>query len=106
MIKTYLALEVSDQKIRHLIIEKSGSTIAMKRAGVSNFKLDPSAPGALTHFVQEIIAQENLDVARIFLTINRQDTVIHQMTLAKMSKTDLDVVVHGEIEKIPIFFEK
>jgi len=104
--KAYLAIEVTDHKLRYVVIEKSEKMVHATRAGVSNLTLDPSAQGALTACVRDIIAKENLDIARIFLTVNCRDTVIHQLTFAKMSKADLDVLVHGEIEKIPAFAEK
>lgn len=101
--ETFLALEVSEQKVRHIVLEKKGKDLVVKRTGGSIVEVGPSAPGALALFVKEVISLQNLKVSRIFLTVNRRDTVIHQLNLPKTSSKDLELIVSGEIEKIPGF---
>jgi hypothetical protein len=104
--KYFLALEITDQKLRYLVLEKTGKKIIFKGAGVSNYNLDSSAPESLTKAIKEIISKAGVRISRIFLTLNRRDTVIHQLSLSKMSQTDLKIIVTGEVEKIPSFTER
>ncbi len=106
MAKTFLALQLSEQKIRYLFFEKKGKELALNRTGVSLFKVDTTLPGALAQFIKEIISQSNTKPSRIFLTINRQDTVIHQLNLPQTGQNDFEVILQGEIEKIPSLAEQ
>ncbi len=103
---TALALEISEQKIRYVFLEKRGNGLAPQGTGVSTFKVDTSFSGALAKFIKETISAYPGKVSRIFLTINRRDTVIHQIALPKTSNANLKIVVPGEIEKIPNFTER
>ncbi len=106
MTETYLALEVTDQKIRYIVIDKKIKGMAFKRAGGSMAVVDPSVPGAFADAIKAIIAEHKLKVSRLFLSINRKQTVIHQLSLGKMSRPDLESIIEAEIERIPSFTDK
>ncbi len=102
----FLNLEISDQKIRYTVIEKKGKGLVFRNRGVSTFKVDTSAVGTLTSFINDLVAAQGIKISRIFLTVNRRDTVVHQLNLANMSQEELDVVIAGEIEKLSTFVDQ
>jgi uncharacterized membrane-anchored protein YhcB (DUF1043 family) len=96
-------MEVDEQKIRYLLVEHSIKGLGLIGAGESMIQVGPSAPGALSSFVKELAKARKLKIDRLFLTINRRDTVVHQLSLGSVSKTDLEQIIVAEIEKIPSF---
>lgn len=104
--KTLLALEVLEHTIRYIILEDKANSLAVIGTGAHAIEVGPSHPGALADCVKAIIAEHKLKVSRVFLTVNRQDSVVHQLSLSKMSSSDLDSIIAGEIDKIPQFSDR
>lgn len=103
MAKGFLGLEISDKLIRYVYLEKNGNSQRVLRAGKSAFKADLSAQGVLSGLIEGIFQENSIAPERIFLTISRRETVVHQVVLPKMSPRELEAVVIGEVEKIPDF---
>ena len=106
MAKGLLGLEISDKILRYVYLEKEQSDYCVIKADKIEIKINPSAPGSLYKIVQSILEQKDIQPRRIFVTISRRDTAIHQTLLPKMSSSELDEVVSGEIEKIPVFYHR
>jgi hypothetical protein len=104
--KTFLSIEVGEQKLRYILVEQGSNGLVFKGAGESTVEVGPSAPGALASFVKELVATQKLRVDRLFLTVNRRDIVVHQLNLGLVSKADLEEMIPPEIEKISSFADK
>jgi len=101
--KTFVSIDINEQKVRYLLVEQGVKGLAFKGAGESALQVGPSAPGALTSFIRGLVSSQKLKVDRLFLTVNRRDTVVHQFNLGQVSKKDLAEIIPAEIEKIPTF---
>ena len=107
MKKNLLGIEITDQKIRYVCVSQNLGKISVKGAGViASMALNTSAPENFTTLIRDIIAKEDFAPSRIFLTISRADTVIHQAIFPSMPPSEREEVVAYEIEKIPAFFDK
>jgi Tfp pilus assembly PilM family ATPase/Tfp pilus assembly protein PilN len=106
MMEIFLGLEILDQKVRYIVVEKNGKGISFRQSGESTLQVGPSAPGALSSFIKGLAVEQGLKISRVFLTLNRRDIVIHQMNLAKISKSDLEIIIPAEIEKISSFADR
>lgn len=106
MVRGLLGIEIADRTLRYVFLEKDSNVYRIMKAGKSTADVDLSAPGSLFQAIQSVLETEQISPDRIFLTVSRRDTVIHQVTLPKMSSRELEEVVSGEIEKIPVFFSR
>ena len=106
MARGLLGIEIAERTLRYVFVEKEANVYRIVKAGKSTVDVDLSVPGSLFQAIQSILETEQLSPDRIFLTVSRRDTVIHQVTLPKMSARELEEVVSGEIEKIPVFFSR
>ncbi len=104
--KTFLSIEIQEQKVRYFLVEQGIKGMAFKGAGESTLQVGPLAPGALASFVKELSASRQVKVDRLFLTVNRPEAVVHQFNLGQVSKSDLEMIIKAEIEKIPSFMER
>lgn len=103
MPKGLLGVEISSRKIRYAFVEKTGGTFLVKNTGASTIAVDAPATGSFTKLIQDILAKENISPTDIYLTFSNDDIIVHQLTLPKMSSSELEVVLPMEIEKIRIF---
>lgn len=69
------------------------------------FRADPSAEGALTNMIANVIKRENISPERIFLSLSRSDVLARELVLPPMKSDELEEVLVSEIEKIPTFSE-
>ena len=106
MIRKYLGIDISDDHIRYVYLKSSPFSNTILKAGKSKIDFDILTPRALCQSIKSLIKEEQVKPSRIFVSISRKDTVIHQLTLPKLSKREFDSVVTSEIEKIPVFHKQ
>ena len=102
----YLGLEITATKLRFVYIVEEKKTYVVKRAGAVDYEMDLLRDGGLAGAINRILDKEGISPERVFLSFSRQDTLIRQMTLPKMSAKDLDEVIRSEIQKVPAFTHK
>ena len=106
MAKGLLGIEVADRAVRYVYLEKKDRTYSILKAGKVTPKEDLTSPETLYGSIKKILDEQQILPARIFVSLSRRDVVIHQAVLPKMPKREIEVVVEGEIEKIPVFFHR
>lgn len=106
MMKKYLGIDISDDSIRYVYLNTKGFNHVITKAGKSKIDFDILTPGALRTAIKELIKLEKLKPSRIFVTVSRKDTVIHQFMLPKLSAKEFEEVITTEIEKIPTFHKQ
>ena len=99
--KGLLGLDISDDKLRFVYLEKEGRKYELKKAGKSGQKLDLSADGSIFNAVNEILKDKEINPKEIFVTISKDDTVLFQMVLPEMNASETEEALTGELEKIP-----
>jgi len=98
-----LSIDIADHKIRYIYCERKKNEFYVIEAGESKVQIDYLVPGTLFDAIINILGFVNITPNRIFLTISRKNTVVHQIVLPKMKPRELEQVVASEIEKIPTF---
>ncbi len=106
MEKGFLGIEIGDKILRYVYVAKQKGVNTLLRAGQMEAIFNFKTAGTLTETIQTIIDNEELRPERIFVTISRRDTLIHQQLMPRMPASELDEVVPGEIEKIPFFYNQ
>jgi len=106
MMKKYLGVDISDDAIRYVYLNTKGFNYVISKAGKSKIDFDLLSPGALRNAIKDLVKQEKLKPSRIFVTLSRKDTVIHQFMLPKLSAKEFEEVITTEIEKIPTFHKQ
>lgn len=110
MAQILLGLELSSKEIRYTFLERKQKRGVLLKAGKVPFSEGTSLknPANLKGIIQEFLKQENISPHKIFLTLSgsREDLLIHQINLPKMSQAELGEVISGEIERIPKFANK
>ena len=106
MMKKYLGVDISDDAIRYVYLNTKGFNYVISKAGKSKIDFDLLTPGALRTAIKDLVKQEKLKPSRIFVTLSRKDTVIHQFMLPKLSAKEFEEVITTEIEKIPTFHKQ
>jgi len=104
--KGLLGLEIAERTIRYVYLLKDGGKYRIDKAGEVSSKVDLSVPDALSAELRQILEKEAFSPQRIYATISRRDTVIHQVLFPKMNAGELEEAVSAEITKIPIFFQR
>lgn len=106
MEKGFLGIEIGEQTLRFVYVVKQKGEFVLLRAKQIEANLNFTNVGALTQAIKNIIVAEDLKPERIFVTISRRDTLVHQQYLPHMSASELEVVVPAEIEKVPFFYNQ
>ncbi len=106
MLKRYLGIDISDDFIRYVYLKTKPFSNTIVKAGKAKIDFDLLTPRALCQSIKSLIKQEQVKPSRIFVSISRKDTVIHQLNLPKLSKREFDSVITSEIEKIPAFHKQ
>lgn len=103
MAKKYLGVDISDDSVRYVYLKSKGFSFVVLKAGKSSIDFDVTSQGALRNAIKGLVKQEKLKPSRIFVSISRKDTVVHQLVLPKLSAREFEEVITSEIEKIPTF---
>ena len=106
MARGYLGIEISTSKLRYSYIEKSVRGLLLKKTGTHTLPLDVTAPSALSRHIQAIIDEEKLAVQGIFVTLSRKEAPVNHKKFPPLPLKDLHDVIEGDIEKIPLFFDR
>src|SRR3989338_8508690 len=106
MEKGFLGIEIGEKVLRFVYVARQKGNYALTRSGQIAMSLNFSAPGSLTQTIRSIVEREELFPQRVFVTISRRDTLIHQQVMPKMNPAEMEEVVPGEIEKIPFFYNQ
>ncbi len=102
----YLGVDISDDSLRYVYLKSQGFKYVVLKAGKSNIDFELTAQGALRDAIKGLVKQEKLKPSRVFVSISRKDTVVHQLVLPKLSAREFDEVITSEIEKIPTFHKQ
>ena len=94
-----LSIGISNQEIYYALLKKR--ELLLGREPLSEF-----TSAAFAQLIEKIVKENNISPSKIFFSIFREDTLIHQLTLPKMSKEEVEEVIRGEIERLPAFAEK
>jgi len=106
MARGYLGIEICTSKLRYSYVEKRGKGIVLKKTGMHTLPLDVTAPSALSRHIQAIIDEEKLTVHSIFVTLSRKEAPVNHKKFPSLPLKELYDVVEGDIEKIPLFFDR
>lgn len=106
MLNKYLGIDISDDFIRYVYLKSGPFSNTILKAGKAKIDFDILSPRALCQSIKSLIKEEQVKPTRIFVSISRKDTVIHQLTLPKLTKREFETVVTSEIEKIPAFHKR
>lgn len=106
MLSKYLGIDISDDFIRYVYLKSQPFSNTIVKAGNAKIDFDILTPRALCQSIKSLIKEERMKPTRIFVSISRKDTVIHQLILPKLTKSEFDTVVTTEIEKIPAFHKQ
>jgi Tfp pilus assembly PilM family ATPase/Tfp pilus assembly protein PilN len=101
--KGLLGLELTDHVLRYIYLKNVKGQYKILEAGQSKITFDLSASGSLSKAVYDILIEKKLTPQRVFVTVSRSDTVIQLLDLPKMPASELQEVITGEIDKIPLF---
>lgn len=101
-----LALEINDETLRYVCLEKNRKQWRVVSAGLSEGEVDICQSGSLTRAVNGILAREKIFPQKLFISVSRKDTFIHQIIIPRMSGKEIEEVVLNEIEKNPVFSNK
>ncbi|OQX79901.1 MAG: hypothetical protein B6D56_06170 [Candidatus Omnitrophica bacterium 4484_70.1] len=94
-----LSIGISNQEIYYALLKKK--ELLLGKASLSEF-----TSSAFAQLIEKIIEENNITPSKIFFSIFRDDVLVHQLTLPKMSRTEAEEVILGEVEKIPSFSGK
>ena len=97
-----LGLDLSDQEIRYVLVERIDKTLLIKKAGKELCQLKSVDSDLYAQTLNRIIDEESLKCDRIYVTISSAQVILHQVVLPKMKKSELTEVITGEIEKLPV----
>jgi Tfp pilus assembly PilM family ATPase len=101
-----LALEINDETLRYVCLEKKRKQWRVVSAGLYAGEVDLFQTGALARAVNGILAKEKVLPQRLFISVSRKETFIHQIVIPRMSGKEIEEVVLNEIEKNPAFGNK
>ena len=91
-----LSIGIGSQEIHYALLRKK--ELLLGRKPLSEF-----TSSAFAQLIEKIIEENNITPSKIFFSIFRDDVLVHQLTLPKMSKAEVEEVILGEVEKIPSF---
>ncbi len=103
--KGYLGIELTSIKLRYVFLTRKGKKLSLEKAGSFIFRVDPTAEGAITHMVSNILKRENISPQKIFISLSRVDVLARELVLPPMKADEFEEVIVSEIEKIPTFSE-
>ncbi|MBP9853623.1 MAG: pilus assembly protein PilM [Candidatus Omnitrophica bacterium] len=104
--KQYLGVDISDDFIRYVCLDIKNTDYIITKSGKSKIDFDLLTADALCNAIKDIVSREGLRPSRIFVSLSRKDTVIHQLMLPKLTSREFDEVLKMEIEKIPTFHKQ
>ncbi len=94
-----LSIGIGNQEIYYTLLKK-------KELFLGREPLSEITSSAFAQLIEKIIEENNITPSKIFFSIFRDDVLVHQLTLPKMSKAEAEEVILGEVEKIPSFSGK
>ncbi len=106
MSKGLLGLDIGGKAIRFVYLVRYKGNYCVMKAGKLDIENSLPAGGILTKTIKDLIEREEIFPKKIFVAITKRDVVIHQVNIPKMSAIEVEEAVSGEIEKIPIFFQR
>lgn len=104
MAKGFLSIEIAETKIRYLYVEKKGANFQILKSGSSEYQLDITDEGGLSHHVKNLLTVEEIVPQQIFLSLSSSESLIRQVTLPKMRVVkEIEGIIESEVEKVPAF---
>lgn len=106
MKKGYLGLEIGEKLLRYVFVNAEKDKHVLSKAGQVVADLNLNTTGSLSKAVLSVLQLEAISPKRIFVTISRRDTLVHQQLMPRMSNAEMEEVIPDEIEKIPSFYNQ
>ena len=106
MAKGFLGIEVSLSKLHFVYVEKAGRNLVVKKTGSRTLPVDMKTPGTFSRQLKAILSEEKISVRGLWVTINRKEAPISHKKFPSLPPKELQETVEGDIEKIPLFFDR
>lgn len=96
---SFLSIGIGNEEVYYALLKKKDLLIGKE-------SLSQLTSSAFAQLIEKIIEEHNITPSKIFFSIFRDDVLVHQLTLPKMSRAEAEEVILGEVEKIPSFSDK
>jgi len=107
MPKRILGLEVSEEGLKYALLYKKGRTLVVYKTGEyrfsKNYFKEKDIDSLVKELQQVLFYEERIKCRRVCLSFSSKQIVLHEITLPKMSSSEIEEVIKGELERIPLF---